>query len=99
MKLIVICAGLLFLSASALASDVVVNDGFETEDTLHWIETGDVPFHHKGVVKFNVTGPMSYSWTYYQHPGDGVSGGLQQTLYLIKGVLYEVSADILYHSG
>lgn len=99
MKLIDIGAGLLFISASALASDVVVNDGFETEDTLHWIEAGDVPFHHKGVVPFNVKSPTNYSWTYYQHPGDGVSGGLQQTVYLIKGVVYEVSADILYHSG
>jgi len=76
----------------------VLNDGFELEDTSYWTETGDVPVQHKGVVKFNVTGG-SYSWAYYQHPGDGVSGGLQQTVHLLKGATYEVSADILYHSG
>jgi hypothetical protein len=97
MKLSYAC--ILLFTATSFASDVVVNDGFETEDTLHWIETGSVPFHHKGVVMFNVKSPTNFSWTYYQHPGDGVSGGLQQTIHLIKGVVYEVSADILYHNG
>ncbi|MFH2002707.1 MAG: hypothetical protein ABIK28_23755 [Planctomycetota bacterium] len=81
------------------AGDIVLNYAFETQDTLHWIETGTVPYQDRGVVKFDVTGNGHPSWAYYQHPGYDFSGGLQQTLYVQAGVTYRISADICYHSG
>lgn len=89
----------LWCGPSLFAGDVVLNHGFETEDWLYWAETGNVPFHHKGVVKFDTTGNGKSSWAFYQHPGDDCSGGLDQTVYVLEGVTYEVGADVCYHSG
>jgi hypothetical protein len=90
---------ILCIALPALASDVVLNDGFETEDTMHWIETGNVPFEHRGVARFDVKGTGFKSWSYYQHPGWDCEGGLDQTICVLEGIVYEISADICYHSG
>jgi hypothetical protein len=93
----------LFLSGwfwePAFSADVVLNDGFELESTDLWTETGNVPFYHRGVVKFDVTGDGKPSWAYYQHPGGDYSGGVEQVIYVLEGVTYRVSADICYHNG
>jgi hypothetical protein len=91
----------LFMAASrtAHAANTVLNDGFETEDTMLWLETGNVPFEHRGVARFDVKGAGLKSWAYYQHPGWDCEGGLEQTIHLLEGVAYEISADICYHSG
>jgi hypothetical protein len=86
-------------AAPAAAGDLVLNDGLELEDTRLWTETGNVPSYHRGVVEFDVTGNGRASWAYYQHPGDEISGGLEQTINLLAGVTYTVSADICYHNG
>lgn len=84
---------------TAYASDLVLNDGFEMQNTTHWIETGSIPYWDRGVVKFDVTGNGQQSWAYYQHPGDNYDGGLEQVIYMQAGETYTVSADICYHSG
>ena len=99
LKTTVLLSVVLWAAGPAAASDVVLNDGFELQDTTHWIETGNIPFYDRGVVKFDVTGNGVPSYAYYQHPGDGFSGGVDQTLCLLAGVIYEVSADLCYHSG
>jgi len=86
-------------AAPAAAGDLVLNDGLELQETRLWVETGNVPSYHRGVVEFDVTGNGRASWAYYQHPGDDISGGLEQTIYVQAGVTYTVSADICYHNG
>ena len=95
--LLILSAG--WTTSPLTAGDVVLNHGFETEDTVYWIEIGNVPIYHKGVVKFDTTGNGKTSWAFYQHPGDGCSGGLQQTIHVLQGVTYQVAADVCYHSG
>lgn len=80
------------------AQRLALNDGFEMESTLYWNLTGSLPSTQRGVYPFDVTGNGKPSWAYYQHPGDGYSGGLEQTLYVIAGVTYVVHADFCYHN-
>lgn len=92
---------LFFLGAPAalVAGDMVLNSGFEMESTHLWTETGNVPSWHRGVAEFDVTGNGRKSWTYYQHPGSEISGGLDQIVTIRANETYVVSADICYHNG
>ncbi len=81
------------------AAETVINGGFETEDSMHWEETGFLPYHHRGVVKFDVTGNGRKSWTYYQHPNSETVSGVAQMIHLFAGETYALSADICYHNG
>lgn len=80
-------------------AETVINGGFETEDSMHWEETGELPSHHRGVALFDVTGNGLKSWSYYQHPNSDNVSGLAQMVHLFAGVTYTVSADICYHNG
>ena len=46
----------LCFAASADGQDLVLNDGFQMEDTSRWTEYGTIPLYSRGVVKFDVTG-------------------------------------------
>lgn len=92
--------GLIFVFNGLLtASDLVLNDGFELEEAMHWTETGLMPYWDRGVVRFDVTGNGIPSWAYCTHPGDEYDAGLEQVIHLRAGITYAVSADICYHSG
>ena len=82
----------------AFGGDLVLNYGFELQNTVHWIETGNVPPLDRGVSPYDVTGNGKNSWAYYQHPGDGFSGGVDQILHVQAGVTYTVEADFCYHN-
>jgi len=82
-----------------IAADTVVNGGFETEDSMHWEETGFLPYHHRGVARFDVTGDQRKSWAYYQHPNSEDVSGVAQMVHLFAGETYTFSADICYHNG
>ena len=77
------------------AQDLVLNKGFQTEDWMRWTTFGNIP--DRGVLSFNTSG-SGYSWSYYQIPYTGFGGGLSQTIYVLEGVTYEVSADVAYYS-
>jgi hypothetical protein len=77
-------------------NDLVLNDGFDLQSTQHWIETGNIPTSERGVAWFDVTGDGKKSWAYYQHPGDGFSGGVDQVIHVQAGVTYSVKANFCY---
>ncbi|MHC4941524.1 MAG: hypothetical protein ACYTG7_00750 [Planctomycetota bacterium] len=82
----------------AEGADLVLNDGFELQSTQLWMETGNILPSERGVTLFDVTGNGKSSWTYYQHPGDDFSGGVDQILYVQAGVTYLVKADFCYYN-
>ncbi len=97
------CAAVLLLllwwETPLVAAETVINGGFETEDSMHWEETGFLPYHHRGVAEFDVTGNAHKSWAYYQHPNSENVSGVAQMIHLFAGETYTLSADICYHNG
>jgi hypothetical protein len=86
-----------WLCAPASAQETVINSGFELQNTLYYQKFGNVPSGEYGVKLFDTTGSGS-SYAFFQVVYDGVSGGLNKTVYLFAGVTYDVSADICYHN-
>lgn len=84
------------LSLCAQDNDLVLNDGFELQSTDLWTETGTVLPTERGVAKYTVTLSGGNSWAYYQHPGDGFSGGIEQLIHVEAGETYRVEADFCY---
>ena len=89
----------LFLAGPpALAQNVALNDGFEMQNSVYWTKTGNMQSAYWGVEKFDTTGNAQNSWCAWQSPANGMNGGFTQTVFLIAGVTYELTADIAYYN-
>jgi hypothetical protein len=90
--------GIFVLSGSlANASDVVINNGFETRDWLHWETTGTLPVSEMTVELFDIKPGIS-TWCFHLVTYTGVTGGLTQNVFVQEGVTYTVSADFAYET-
>ena len=90
--------GILFLGGSlASANEVVINNGFETQDWQYWNTSGTLPTNEMSVTLFDMT-PGFASWCYNLITYTGVTGGLIQQVYVQQGVTYTVSAEFAYET-
>ena len=88
----------IFGGAPATAQKVIVNDSFELHNTAYWTHHGNLVSTEYGVEQFDTNGNTKQSWAYWQSPYTGHSGGLEQTVYLLAGVTYELKVDVCYHN-
>ncbi|MHC4945139.1 MAG: hypothetical protein ACYTG7_19145 [Planctomycetota bacterium] len=84
---------LISIAASAVAKDIVVNDGFSTMSWIYWTPSGNP--HWQWIDYFDVSG-SDLGFCLAQRVGIDYSGGLTQDVFVIEGVTYTVSADFAY---
>jgi len=101
-KIVLIGAMATFLicwsSTPLFSQEMVVNNGFEMKTSLYHAYVGNVSSSNWGVDLKYVTSPSVTSWSFWQSPSSGKSGGPTQTVFVESGVTYDFSADIAYYN-
>ena len=91
---------LLFLSAGdCRAQTIVPNGDFQLKELGPWELYGNNGYQE--CVRYDVTGNGSKSWCWKRRPGTNGglpwgNGGIKQTINLIAGVQYELTADLAF---
>jgi hypothetical protein len=93
-------AALLFFGGGApvWSQDVDLNNAFELQNILYWTKTGPLGSSYWGVEPFDTNGNGTPSWAFWQSPYTGNLGNLEQTIFVIAGVTYELTVDIAYYN-
>lgn len=75
------------------AKDLTVNDGFNKANWNHWNQYGNIQYM---AIDYYSTNGVSPSYCVAMRSSTNINGGLEQSIYVMQGVTYTVTADFAY---